>query len=488
MIKLPKKRINLESYLKKLILISLIFLSSLLFQTFVIEVIELNNLYETNDLNKVFWYDYYSVFHYNFLPVLLLIWVIILSVNRLHDSNKSGYLIFVPLINLYWLFASGDANENRFGLPKNNNSKVVYFDELNKEIKKSLFKNVYLKGILVVLFFIIFNIIYNQNSNITEIPQLFNEKDVNPFNNNRLINYPSVAINPLKSEKTYGRIKICEVYKDKIKNTYFFDKKGFYIKKLSDEKYTKLYYKNKKLDYVVRRDKDSIRKYLIKYSKLSDRTIIEQFNYLNSKLNYINKWVKSNYNTLYTGKSFEKDKKSLKINYDYNNYGLLTTIKDNEDLVKINYDINNNPIELYNNSELKYKFGYNAQNKLVLFENLAENVKFTYEFDNFYPIRILSTSNYDLENKKSISFEDDNLAHVQYQYWNDINDTYSTIFYIKRDYKNNIIHVPFSDKLVNFNKGWESLNSYFNKEDIRKYHYYNTYFDLYVKFFKSIIE
>lgn len=489
MIKLPNKRISLESYLKKLIVISLMFLTSLLFQTYVIEVIELKNLYETNDFDKFFWYDYYSVFHYNLLPVLLLIWVIILSVNRLHDSNKSGYLIFAPLINLYWLFSTGDANENRFGLPQNNNkSKIVYFDELNIEVKKSFLKKNYLKGILFVVFFTITNIIYNQNSNVTEIPQLFNESDVNPFSDLRLLNFPSVKLNPLKFEKTYGRIKICEVYKDTIKKIYFFDKKGDNIRKLSDEKDTKLYYNNKKLDYVIRRDRDSVRKYVIKYSKSSDRKIIEQYNYLNSKLKFRHKWEKTKYNTVYTGKSFEKDKKSSKINYEYNNYGLLTKIKGNDELIIINYDINGNPIAYYKNNELKYKFGFNSQNKIELFENIAENTKLNYEYDEYYPINIHATTNNNEDNQKSLSFEFDNSARVEYKYDNEINDSYSATFFAKRDYKNNITHVPFSDKIGSFNYGWGYLNSLFNKEDIRKYHYYNTYFDLYVKLFKRVNE
>lgn len=485
---LLKNRINLESYLKKLIVISLMFLTSLLFQTYVIEVIELKNLYETNDFDKFFWYDYYSVFHYNLLPVLLLIWVIILSVNRLHDSNKSGYLIFAPLINLYWLFSTGDANENRFGLPQNNNkSKIVYFDELNDKVKNSFHKIISLKAVLFLLLFLAINIIYNQNTNITEIPQLFNEGDVNPFNDKRLFNYPSIMINPLKSEKTHGKIKICEVYNDTIRKTYFFDKKGNYIRNLSNKIEKKLYYDNKKLDYVVRRDEDGIRKYIIKYSKSSDKTIIEQFNYLNSKLIGNKKWEKTNYNTVRTDKSFEKDKKSFKVNYEFDNYGLLSSMKYDEIIVKMNYDINGNLIEYYENKDLLYKCAYDSQNRMLLFENTLENLKLNYEY-NDYQINIFSTKDNNEFNKKNISFENNDLAIVDYHYENDINDSFGATFFYKRDYKNNIIHMPLSDKLGNLNYGWESLNSLFNKEDIRKYQYYDTYFDLYIKFFKYIFK
>jgi uncharacterized membrane protein YhaH (DUF805 family) len=39
------------------------------------------------------------------------------GVRRIHDSGLHGFLIFVPLINLYFLAKKGDPFENKYGAP-----------------------------------------------------------------------------------------------------------------------------------------------------------------------------------------------------------------------------------------------------------------------------------------------------------------------------------------------------------------------------------
>ena len=50
--------------------------------------------------------------------VLLIIWTIMLTIQRAHDFNTTGWLTllaFVPLLNLMFLFIPGTDGENRFG-------------------------------------------------------------------------------------------------------------------------------------------------------------------------------------------------------------------------------------------------------------------------------------------------------------------------------------------------------------------------------------
>lgn len=50
--------------------------------------------------------------------VLLIIWTIMLTIQRAHDFNTTGWitlLAFIPLLNLMFLFIPGTDGENRFG-------------------------------------------------------------------------------------------------------------------------------------------------------------------------------------------------------------------------------------------------------------------------------------------------------------------------------------------------------------------------------------
>ena len=41
--------------------------------------------------------------------------LITVSIRRLHDINKSGWNLLIPLVNLYFLTKSGDEGTNRYG-------------------------------------------------------------------------------------------------------------------------------------------------------------------------------------------------------------------------------------------------------------------------------------------------------------------------------------------------------------------------------------
>ena len=55
--------------------------------------------------------DLYTLFI--FLPCLAV------GVRRLHDSDRSGWWILLPVVNIIFLCLEGTAGENRFGPPSN---------------------------------------------------------------------------------------------------------------------------------------------------------------------------------------------------------------------------------------------------------------------------------------------------------------------------------------------------------------------------------
>ncbi len=49
------------------------------------------------------------------IAVILSAPLITVSIRRLHDINKSGWNLLIPLVNLYFLTKVGDEGTNRFG-------------------------------------------------------------------------------------------------------------------------------------------------------------------------------------------------------------------------------------------------------------------------------------------------------------------------------------------------------------------------------------
>ncbi len=69
------------------------------------------------------------------IPILLLIFIVIQWVKRIHDTNKSGWLFFIPLYNIILLFTEGSEGNNDYGINPRPQKQVKYFDELEKDKK-----------------------------------------------------------------------------------------------------------------------------------------------------------------------------------------------------------------------------------------------------------------------------------------------------------------------------------------------------------------
>jgi uncharacterized membrane protein YhaH (DUF805 family) len=397
-------------------------------------------------MNKVFWYDYYSVFHYNFLPVLLLIWVIILSVNRFHDSNKSGYLIFAPLINLYWLFASGDANENRFGLPKNNNSKVVYFDELNKEEGKYKLKLVVLSLFLIIGISVNYLLIKNNNDS-KKLNQLFTIEDLitNPIDSITFDPLSKIKFNPLEWGYINGNVKFLKITENN--NDYYlvFDKKTNLIRTINNNERVFYYYTSNVLDSIHRQSSLDISKTFFYYKKIKDTTIVEEKEFLNNKLAFKAKLSKFK-NLVIVKNIFLRDTLKPQVsvwNYSYNNFNQMyeSSNKNYGDKNNYEYDLHNNLNYYYENENLFAKFVYN--NNLLksieikiqsdFEENKSEYAKLLYKYNDSYPDLIIESS---LTNRIKENHQDFKLVlNNKHDFISDYDILY------KKDYKNNVCEI-----------------------------------------------
>jgi uncharacterized membrane protein YhaH (DUF805 family) len=75
-----------------------------------------------------------QVLHLYILPVLLLGFVSIQGAKRMHDINKSGWYILIPVYNIYLTFLNGTAGSNDYGIDPKPMPKVTYFDELDENL------------------------------------------------------------------------------------------------------------------------------------------------------------------------------------------------------------------------------------------------------------------------------------------------------------------------------------------------------------------
>ncbi len=67
------------------------------------------------------------------LPALMFIFIIIQGIKRIHDTNKSGWFLCVPLYNIVLLLSKGTDKNNDYGINPRQQKAVKYFDELEQQ-------------------------------------------------------------------------------------------------------------------------------------------------------------------------------------------------------------------------------------------------------------------------------------------------------------------------------------------------------------------
>lgn len=75
-------------------------------------------------------FNYFEQFYFFILPIILVIFIIIQGVKRIHDTNKTGWFVLIPFYNLILLFSKGSIGSNEYGIDPKPNKKVKYYDEI----------------------------------------------------------------------------------------------------------------------------------------------------------------------------------------------------------------------------------------------------------------------------------------------------------------------------------------------------------------------
>lgn len=75
-------------------------------------------------------FNYFEQFYLFILPMILLIFLVIQGIKRIHDTNKTGWFLFIPFYNLMLLFSKGSVGSNEYGIDPKPNKKVKYYDEI----------------------------------------------------------------------------------------------------------------------------------------------------------------------------------------------------------------------------------------------------------------------------------------------------------------------------------------------------------------------
>lgn len=138
---LTKGRITLKAFLlRSLLAISVVISLYVWFENYWLPTYY--NKLRTNDLGKLVMGDSvfgnsYNIFIYSsiIVSIVMLLFIIVQAVKRIHDTNKSGWFALVPLYNLVLLFSKGTDGNNDYGINPRKPKQVKYFDELEKDKK-----------------------------------------------------------------------------------------------------------------------------------------------------------------------------------------------------------------------------------------------------------------------------------------------------------------------------------------------------------------
>ena len=425
----------------------------------------------TSDFNSLQWFDYYNLFHFNVMPVLLIVWLSVISVYRLYDHNLNGWHLLLPGFNFIKLFSHGDANENKYGLPNNSSpySVFTYFDEIGQDKFNKRISPIKSSLILIFLISSIGVFFYFQNKDIIIYNQLVTEDEISKKNAPLTTSFdiPEVFPNPIKNRKLNGKVKVLSYESFNDISHYIFDKKGKLIKYLDSYGSEIYHYSNNKLDFVVD-DSDTIR---FEYENTNDTIIKKCYskNFLNKVLKITNKFKSLKFQTIdYDGSIYGYASHLTYDNLNRPSSYQIDEIFDDAVSTKFNsfkYDIDNNLIEdnfTHGNYERTIFYSYDNNNRLKSIENISSSLSY-----KFRRGKVLID---DHNSGEFFRFEKSKII-----YSSENNPELDEVIELLYDEKNNLIEVPvnnISHELLSF------------KSDKRRYGYYSTYFHLFLDFFK----
>jgi uncharacterized membrane protein YhaH (DUF805 family) len=126
-------RITVNAFLKRFLLSICLYLISFIIFNFYFKANYDQLKYRINgEISIAKSYFVFEFFHYSILPLVLLFFIVVQGVKRMHDINKSGKYFLIPFYNIYLVFQKGTIGNNNFGLDPNPEV-VTFYDELKKK-------------------------------------------------------------------------------------------------------------------------------------------------------------------------------------------------------------------------------------------------------------------------------------------------------------------------------------------------------------------
>lgn len=201
-----------------------------------------------------------------FILIFFMAFVAIQAAKRIHDTNKSGWYVFIPFYNLFLIFSKGSSGNNDYGINPNPQPQIKYFDELEdsqKEISTTNKNRIILYSIiaLILSFLILFalkkTILSNIENNINKsiyycLPSAVNVRssklEYSESNIIGTINYGDSVQVTDSSDRIWSKVKIGEVDSGFIHKKYLIQKADFQLLKnfvQNDSSFPPLYSENK---------------------------------------------------------------------------------------------------------------------------------------------------------------------------------------------------------------------------------------------------
>jgi len=73
-------------------------------------------------------YDIFKVVDFCIVPIILLFFLSVQAVKRIHNTNHSGWFLIIPLYDVFLLFAKGSDGDNDYGLLPNAEKRSPSYD------------------------------------------------------------------------------------------------------------------------------------------------------------------------------------------------------------------------------------------------------------------------------------------------------------------------------------------------------------------------
>lgn len=136
---LTKGRITIKAFLLRLFLsIILIGIPLFIYQNYALpkklEKVKIINgvevIYDTTFKTSFYIFENFTFY---VMPIIVITFMGIQIVKRIHDTNNSGWYALIPIYNIFLFFQKGTEGNNDYGIDPNPKKDIDFFDELENK-------------------------------------------------------------------------------------------------------------------------------------------------------------------------------------------------------------------------------------------------------------------------------------------------------------------------------------------------------------------